>query len=103
MHDTDPEIQTILAGWVHGTGPPATNCYVYNSTFYLLGDHGICTGQFENAALDTSVIHTIANNLTACQSAIGPGVKLADPATDSQVTAAAKAVLGEYPKPYTVE
>ena len=22
----------------------AENCYVYNGTFYMLGDHGICAG-----------------------------------------------------------
>ena len=32
--------ETILRGW--GTTSPATNCYVYNSTFYMLGDEGLC-------------------------------------------------------------
>lgn len=36
-------IESVLSGW--GPPPvraPCTHCYVYDGTFYLLGEHGVC-------------------------------------------------------------
>jgi hypothetical protein len=107
----------ILAGWSPGNKacstdpaakcpkylPPATNCYVYNATFYMLGEGALCSAGISNTpgTLDSSVIHTNATSLGACVPPLATAAnKLAAPASDAAVTAAARAVMGDYPKPY---
>ena len=96
---------SVMAGWSPDKDvPSATNCYVYNGTFFMLGDHGVCKGDhFGGSELDDSVIHTTATNITACGAVATASVALAPPAPDAVVTARAKAVLGEYPKPFRGE
>lgn len=97
--------QSILTGWEPrgSAGPPATDCFVYNATFFLLGDHSVCTGKFRDAMLDSSVLHTVANRsrLEECGPAATGTVLLRPPMPDAAVTAAAKAALGRYPKPFS--
>jgi hypothetical protein len=109
----------ILAGWSPGNKacstdaaakckpylPPATHCYVYNATFYMLGESSLCSGGISNTpnTLDSSIIHTNATSLGACVPPLATSaIKLTTPASDAAVTAAAKAVMGEYPKPFDV-
>jgi len=84
-------------------GPAATNCYVYNATFYMLGESPLCAGDINNSLLDTSIIHSNAtasrHPISSCSVATAD-VTLAPPAADAEVTAKAKKVLGDYPKPY---
>ena len=107
----------ILAGWTPSnkacsTDPaakcpkylaPATHCYVYNATFYMLGEGALCSAGISNtpATLNSSVIHTNATSFGACVPPLATTTnKLAAPASDAAVTVAAKAVMGAYPKPY---
>ena len=102
----------VIRGW--GSSP--ANCHVYNSTFYMLGESGLCTSSYPrvNVTFEDSVVHLASNdtaraakaaNLAGCP---GPGggtgahgtVTLAAAAEDAAITAAAKAALGAYPKPY---
>eukprot|EP00039_Didymoeca_costata_P002357 m.59603 g.59603 ORF g.59603 m.59603 type:complete len:982 (-) comp11259_c0_seq3:95-3040(-) len=94
--------ETILRGWEPGQyDPAATHCYVYNSTFYMLGDGMLCGGHFQNATLATSVIHTNRTKpLSECANAVDGSVNLMPPASDAEVTQKAKEVLGDYPKPF---
>ena len=112
--------QGILAGWspenkACSTDPaakcpayhkPGTNCYVYNSTFFMLGaatDPGCEASSTDTAgALDSSVIHSNSSmGLGTCVPPIATkAVTHAPPATDTEVTAAAKAAMGVYPKTY---
>ena len=110
--------QTILRGWEpsnHACSenasakcptypPPATNCYVYNATFYMLGDGALCGAPLSNTGpvLDSSVVHTNRTDTWGglCKGLATEAVTVAPPAADAEVTAAAKRALGAYPKPY---
>lgn len=101
--------ESAMRGWsgCHPTvctepyGNSANNVYLYNSTFYLLGDFKICAGNFLGSVLDTSVLHANgSHSLDDCTGAVTDKVSLAPPAPDSAVTAKAKGVLRDYPKPY---
>ena len=109
--------QGILAGWEpanHACStdpsakcppykPPATNCYVYNATIYMLGQGALCsTGSNTGPIMDASVIHSNDTNawLKACEALMTKGVTLAPRASDAVITAQAKLTLGEYPRPY---
>ena len=112
--------QGILQGWspqnkACSTDPaakcppyhkPGTNCYVYNATFYMLGADPGCQASSTDTvgALDTSVIHSNSSKgLGTCVPPIASSsVTHAAAASDAEVTAAAKAALGAYPKPYFV-
>jgi hypothetical protein len=98
----------ILYGW---RNYPATNCYVYNATFFLRqGSRGpLCSAaatsishDLSTAVLDTTIVHT--NNSSPLGTVAdcpqnGTGVTWAPSARDAAVTASAKMALGEYPKP----
>ena len=102
----------IIRGW----GAPPANNHVYNSTFYMLGESALCTSSYArlNTTFEDSIVHLGSNdtahaakaaNLAGCPSggsggSGGGGVTLASPAKDAEITAAAKAALGAYPKPY---
>jgi hypothetical protein len=65
--------------------------------------HALCSAGISNTpgTLDSSVIHTNATSLGACVPPLATAAnKLAAPASDAAVTAAARAVMGDYPKPY---
>lgn len=107
----------VLRGWCPGNhcggpggqqacGSPATNCYVYNATFHMLGDKLVCNGLFEGSLLDTSTIHVnrsgpIPNITAECQSAATAAVRVEYLVSDATITAQAKQTLGAYPRPYT--
>eukprot|EP01043_Picozoa_sp_COSAG02_P018684 COSAG02_NODE_878_length_16266_cov_8.886559_9_plen_240_part_00 len=96
--------ETILWGWEVGTSSPATNCYVYNSSFYMLGDGGLCW-RAGAAAMEDVTIHANysaeegASRLKGCPGN-GSGISFAPVAEDATITAAAKRALGAYPKPW---
>ena len=97
----------IIRGW---GGPPA-NCHVYNSTFYMLGESALCTSSYArlNMTFEDNVVHLASNDtahaakaakLDGCPGGGTDGITLAPAAEDAAITAAAKKVLGAYPKPY---
>jgi hypothetical protein len=98
----------IIRGW---GGPPA-NCHIYNSTFYMLGESALCTSSYNrlNITFETSIVHLASNDtahaakaakLDGCPSGGADGnVTFAPPVGDAVITAAAKAALGAYPKPW---
>ena len=88
--------ESILAGW--GDDNPATDCFIYNGTFYMLGRHALCTGEFNHAILDDSVVHSDGGDLTGCGTAATERVVLSSPAADTAVTSTAKLALGPYPR-----
>jgi hypothetical protein len=100
----------ILQGWSQG-GSPATNCYVYNSSFYMLGqigpygERGFCANVGTAELGPDVVVHgnyssaARPSELSDCP-ANGEGVTFAAYATDQAITAEAKRVLGAYPKPW---
>lgn len=109
--------QGILAGWEPGNHacstnpsakcppykPPATNCYLYNATLYMLGQGPFCsTGSNTGSIMDASVIHSNVTNawLEACKALMTKGVTLAPPGSDAAITTQAKQTLGKYPRPF---
>jgi hypothetical protein len=79
----------------------------YNSTFYMLGSKAACAGvrSATGPILDASVVHTNASGGLGpgCSGLVTEKVRVARPASDQAVTAAAKKVLGAFPKPWSVE
>lgn len=115
--------ETVLSGWSPSNhacsesstatcpeyAPMATNTYVYNSTFIMLGERSACNVRSATGPiLDTSVIHSQLNATAAtvlgppCVGLVTDSVIVAKPATDTAITAMAKKALGAYPKPYSL-
>jgi len=89
---------SIMNGW--GPASPATNCYVYNSTFVMLGDHALCGRDAKASVLDTSIVHTNRTNpISECDGIATSDVHIAAPIADAEVTRLAMHALGKYPKP----
>lgn len=97
----------IMRGW---GGAPA-NCHIYNSTFYMLGESALCTSSYNrlNISFEDNIVHLASNDtataakaakLGGCPGGGADGITLAPPAAAATITAAAKAALGAYPKPY---